>query len=173
MKYAILLTTSLFLFLSSCQKEPILAGSQVTVTNSIQTAADPSAGGTGGAEMSIEDILGLPAGTFTWTHAVGEGVEFPGYLLDLYDIDLSEEAITFTLVADSNDLIHGPSFRIFEAGTFDRYYFNFEDKQRIKSFSSNNSSVTLETISDSEYVVVIGEGFDFNSGTSFTIALGR
>lgn len=171
MKYTVLLLTCLALFATSCKKEPIKAGTDVTVTNTLQIAADPSMGGTGGVETPVETILGVPDGTFILTSEIGDGIEFDDYLSGLYDIDLSEEAITFTLVADANDPIYSGFFRTIEAGTFDRYYFKFAEDQKIASGSSNNSSVALNVISDDEVMVEISEGFSFNPGTTFTVSL--
>lgn len=156
--------------LSACS-DPIKSGSNVTVRNTIQLAADPSQGGTGGVETTIEDLFGAPAGTYIISAEVGDGIEFDNYLENLYDIDLSEEAITFTLVAEANDPTYSNFFRIIEAGTFDRYYFTFDDAHKIASGSSSNSSVGLNVISDTEVVVEIGEGWDFNPGSTFTISL--
>ena len=171
MKYISLFSACLILLLSSCNKDSIIPGSSVTVTNTLELAAEPANGGTGGVETPVETILGVPAGTFVLTAEVGDGIEFDDYLSGLYDIDLSENAVTFTLVAQADDPIYSGFFRTIEAGTFDRYYFRFDQDQKIKSFSSNNSSVTLNTIADNEFMVQISEGFSFNPGTTFTITL--
>lgn len=159
--------------LSSCDKEedPSLLNLEVSVTNTLQTAADPSMGGTGGVETPIETILGLPAGTFILSTTVSGGIEFNDYLEGLYDIDLSENQILFNLVASADHPIYSNFFRTIEANTFDRYYFKFTDKHHVESFTSNNSSVSLSVLSEDELLVEIGAGFDFNPGTSFTISL--
>lgn len=171
MKYAILLSASLFLFFSSCKKDSIIPGSNVTVTNTLEIAADTSQGGTGGVETPVEALFGVPTGTFIISAEVGDGIEFKDYLGGLYDIDLSENAITFTLVAPANDPTYGGFFRTIEAGTFDRYYLKFDADQKIKTATSDNSSVTLNILADDEVVVEISEGFNFNPGTTFTITL--
>ena len=171
MKYSILLLSAIALFLTSCSKDLIEPGVEVTVTNTLQIAADPSSGGTGGVETPVETILGVPTGTFVQSATVGDGIEFDDYLSGLYDIDLSSETITFTLVAAANDPIYSGFFRTIEAGTFDRYYFKFAEDHRIASASSNNPSTSLEVLSDNEVVVVITEGFDFNPGSNFTLTL--
>ena len=168
------LMTMSALFLS-CVREtvvpPIQLDAQVTVNNTLQTAADPSMGGTGGVETPIETIFGLPAGTFELSTTVKNGVEFAGYLDGLYDIDLSENQIVYTLVAPPTHPTYSNFYRTIEASTFDRYYFVFAEPHNIESATSNNSSVNLNIRSATEIVVEIGEGFDFNPGTTFTIDL--
>jgi hypothetical protein len=167
-----LLLTSLFL--SSCNKDednPSLLTSEVTVRNTLQTAADPSMGGTGGVETPIETVFGLPEGALVVTTTVGNGAEYQGYLDGLYDIELSDEEISYNLVAPADHPVYSNFFRTIEANTFDRYYFTFDRNHNISSGSSNNSSVSLTIISDTEIMVQIGEGFNFNPGSSFTINL--
>lgn len=41
-------------------QRPLTANAAVEISNTLQTAADPSMGGTGGAELPIETILGAP-----------------------------------------------------------------------------------------------------------------
>lgn len=167
-------------FISSCGKDrkddeptvlPITLGTEVSVKNTIQLAADPSLGGTGGVELPIEGLFGLPANALVATNTVSNSIEFDNYLNGLYDIDLSENKITFDLVAPANDPTYSPIFRTIEAGTFDRYYFTFSSSHNVKGFSSSNSSVNLRIDSDKVLVVEISEGFDFNSGATFTITL--
>ena len=168
---------SKFLFLSflfslltlvSCDKDdkPITSGSSVTVTNTFQSDAF-----TMGAELAIEDLFQVPAGSLAATATVGEGVEFPAYILNLYDIDIAEKNLNFTVVAQADDPTYGNLFRILEAGTVDRYYLTFDTAQNVESASSNNSSVNLRIDSDKVLVVEIGEGYDFKPGQNFTITL--
>ena len=85
------------LFFSSCTKEdksPINSGASVTVTNTFEGTAQ-----TGGVEKTIEDVFGLPANALASTAVVADAVEFPNYLLGLYDIDIDESMISFDLVA--------------------------------------------------------------------------
>lgn len=162
------------LLLTACDKEeesPSILNSEVTVSNTLQTAADPSMGGTGGVETPIETVFGLPAGALIITKTVSNGIEYPGYLDGLYDIDLSDEEITYDLVAPADPPVYANFFRTIEANTFDRYYFNFDRAHQIRSGTASNPAVSLTVISDTEIRVQIGEGFDFNPGSSFTINL--
>ncbi len=163
--------------LSSCSDDdevkinPITLGTEVTVTNTLQTAADPSLGGTGGTELPIETIFGLAENALAGTATVSDSIEFSAFLMGLYDINISENSIQYTLVAAADDPIYSGFFRTLEAGTYDRYYFNFDAAQNITGFTSSNSSVTLNVISATKIAVEIGEGFDFNPGATFTITL--
>lgn len=146
--------------------QPITLGASVTVTNTFQSTAF-----TGGAESAIEDLFMVPAGSLAATANVGAAVEFPAYLLNLYDIDIDDNSITFTVVAQDDDPTYGALFRILEANTFDRYYLTFDNGQNVNGFSSNNSSVNLRIDSGRVLVVEVGEGFDFKPGASFAITL--
>ena len=160
--------------LFSCSDDdttPIDNGESVTIRNTLQTAADTSVGGTGGTEVPIETILGVTAGSLQLTATVSNAIEFDNYLNNLYDVDISENAITFTLVADANDPFYSSFFRTIEAGTFDRYYLTFADGHNISSFTTSNNSASLVINSSTEVIVVIGEGWNFNPGSTFTLTL--
>ncbi len=156
---------------TSCDKDddetmPITLGSSVTVTNTFQSNSF-----TAGAEQAIEDLFQVPAGSLAATANVGAAVEFPAYLLNLYDIDIDENSITFKVVAQAGDPTYGDLFRVLEAETVDRYYLTFDAAQNVAGASSNNSSVSLRIDSNKVLVVEVGEGFDFKPGTTFTITL--
>ncbi len=151
--------------------EPNLIGAEVTISNTLQTAADPSMGGTGGVETPIELIFGLPEAALFATTEVDENVEFQAYLDGLYDVDISENTISYELVADEDHPVYSAFFRTIEANTFDRYYLVFDQEHNIESGTTTNSSVSLSVISETEVMVQISEGFDFNPGTTFTINL--
>lgn len=145
---------------------PITLGTSVTVTNTFQGTAF-----TMGVEEAIEDLFMQPAGSLAATANTSDGVEFPAYLLGLYDIDIDENSISFEVVAGANDPNYGSLFRILEADTYDRYYFTFAVAQNVNGFTSSNASVNLRMDSDRVMVVEIGEGYDFKPGQSFTITL--
>lgn len=144
----------------------IFYGSQVTVTNTFQSDAF-----TNGAELAIEDLFQVPAGSLAATARVGPSVEFSAYLLGLYDIDIDKNDITFEVVAASDDPTYGALFRILEPNTYDRYYLTFDKAQNVNSFSSSDPAVNLRIDSNKILVVEIGEGFDFQPGATFTITL--
>ncbi len=145
---------------------PITLGSSVVVSNTFQSTAFTS-----GAELAIEDLFQVPANSLTATANIGAAVEFPAYLLNLYDIDINENSISFKVVAQADDPTYGDLFRVLEEATFDRYYLTFDAAQNVNGFSSSNSSVNLRIDSDRILVVEIGEDYDFKPGQSFTITL--
>ena len=117
---------------------PITLGSSVTVTNTFQSTAF-----TMDAELAIEDLFQAPAGSLAAIANVGAAVEFPAYLLNLYDIDIDENTISFEVVAQEGDATYGDLFRVLEADTYDRYYLTFNNAQELNGFTSSNSSVNL------------------------------
>ncbi len=148
------------------QTPPITLGSGVTVTNTFQSTAF-----TMGAEAAIEDLFMVEAGSLAATASVSTVVEFPAYLLNLYNIDISENSINFEVVAAADDATYMDLFRVLEADTYDRYYLTFADAQNVSGFTSSNSAVNFRIDSDKVLVVEIGEGYDFKPGQSFTITL--
>lgn len=161
---------STLLFITACDDEdpttPITTGSTVTVTNTFQSTAFTS-----DVETTIEDLFMQSAGALSATNTVSDGIEFPAYLLNLYDIDIDASSISFELVAQEDDPTYGDLFRILEPNTFDRYYFTFDQAQNIQGFTSSNASVNLRIDSDRILVVEISSGYDFKPGQNFTITL--
>lgn len=163
------LTFSLVLF-TSCSNDdddtsPITLGSNVTVKNTFQGDM------TNGVETPIETVFQAPVGSLAASASLSDTVEFPAYLLGLYDINIEKSSITFKLVAKAGDTTYGNFFRTLEAGTTDRYYLTFDNAQNVKSFTSSDPAVKLRIDSDKILVVEIGEGFNFNPGVTFTITL--
>lgn len=167
----LIMTCTLVLF--SCKNDddntppPISNGVSVTVNNTFQSTAFGIT-----EETPIETIFEVEAGSLFATAIVSNQLEFDNYLLNLYDIDVQENSITFEMSAEAGDPTYGELFRTIEEGTTDRYYFNFDSPHNVSSFSSNNNSVTLRIDSDTRLVVEIGEGFNFRPGQArFTISL--
>lgn len=168
----LLLATITFglLSLTSCSSDdnkttPITLGTNVKVTNTFQGAM------TNNVETAIETVFNAPKGSLEATAKLSESVEFPAYLLGLYDIDINQSTINFKLVAKAGDATYGNFFRVLEAGSTDRYYFTFDSAQNVKSVTSSDPAVKLRMDSSTVLVVEIGEGFNFNPGANFTITL--
>lgn len=145
---------------------PITLGSNITVTNTFQSTAF-----TMDAELPVEQLFMMDAGALAATNTISDAVEFPAYLLNLYDIDIDKNSISFDVVAEADDPTYGDLFRVLEPATFDRYYLTFDSDQNVNGFTSSNSSVNLRIDSANVLVVEIGEGYDFNPDQSFTITL--
>ncbi len=163
-----LLALALVILVTSCGDDdtPIELGTGVTISNTFQSDMI-----TAGNETTIEELFQLEAGALFSSSTISDNVEFPAYLLGLYDVDISESSISFELVAAQDDPTYKDLFRTLEAGTTDRYYLDFNASHNVESFTSNNSSVSLRIDSDNVLVVEIGEGFNFNPGSQFTITL--
>ena len=145
---------------------PIVYDETVVINNTFQSETI-----TGGEELPIEELFGVPANTFAQAAIIREKVEYIGYLNGLYDIDLDPECITFTLVANADDPVYGPLFRVLEEGTVDRYYFSFSEGHNISSGTSSNGAVNIRVISNTDFVIEIGEGYNFFPGETFKIDL--
>lgn len=163
---------ALSFFLVSCNNDDdnpvasqIALGSEVTVNNTFQASAFGIDNETDFAVLS-----GMNAGDFSANATVSNSVEFPAYI-GLYDIDISENSISFELIATADDPNFGSLFRTLEKGTFDRYYFTFNETQNVNGFTSSNASVNLRIDAANVLVVEIGEGYDFNPDQAFTITL--
>ncbi len=164
-KTFIFLGLTFSLLVISCSK-PIVKDSGVTATNTFTSDAF-----TAGEEVAIEALFQVDAGSLAATATVNDEIEFPAYLLGLYDIDIDRKKIKFDVVAQADDVTYGDLFRVLEAGTTDRYYFTFDEAQNVEDFESDNDAVKLRIDSDRILVVEIGEGFDFKPGAAFTIKL--
>ena len=155
---------------TSCSKETslpdaITAETNFTLSNTIQTGADAILT-TGGTEIPIESLLGLEEGSMIDSATINTNeTELEGFL-SLWNIDLNGKSITFTNIA-TEELYPG-YFRVLESETYERYYFTFDTPLVVENSSTNNEFVTVEVISDTEIVVVLGAGYD-NTGSGFTV----
>jgi len=155
---------------TSCSKETslpnaITAETNFTVSNTIQTGADAILT-TGGIEIPIESLLGLEEGSMIDSATINTNeTELVGFL-SLWNIDLNGKSITFTNIA-TEELYPG-YFRVLESETYERYYFTFDTPLVVENISTNNEFVTAEVISDTEIVIILGEGYD-NTGSGFTV----
>ena len=163
---------SAVLLLSSCGDDdndvvtPLIPqGANVTVNNTFQASAFNI-----NDETDFAVISGMQAGAFAADATVSGAVEFSAYI-GLYDIDISETSISFDIIAEADDPNFGDLFRVLEAGTYDRYYFTFDEAHNVSGFSSSNPSVNLRIDAENVLVVEIGEGYDFNPEQAFTITL--
>jgi len=145
---------------------PIQFDDTVVLTNTFQSDE-----ATNGEEIAVEELFGVPGNTYAQAAIIRDKFEYIGYLDGLYDIDLDPECLTFNLVATADHPVYGDLFRVLEEGTVDRYYFNFPEGHNVSSAVSNNGAVQLVVLSSTEFVVEIGEGFNFFPGESFKFDL--
>lgn len=153
---------------------PVSEGVDITLRNTLQ---DP-----GEQETSFPGLFGAPDDAFDeFATTSASDVEFPtalaqadtpmGDISGLYEIDVTESSIEFTLLPTADDPFWVNVFGVFPAEKFDRYYLTFAEPHGIEASSSNNSSVSLRIDSPTVVVVEIGEAYDMNPGTAFTIDL--
>ena len=95
----------------------------------------------------------------------------PFDLSGLYEIDITETSIDFSVLPDETHPFWSGVFGVFPAGKFDRYYFTFSEPHNITSAISSNPSINLRIDSETVVVVEISEGFDLTPGASFSIQL--
>lgn len=121
------------LLITAC---PSLMAAPITAaTNAHNTfQADAFPGLTDGRELSVDQ-----AGTV----AISAGIEYPGFGLGTYDVDLSADGLTMTLLADPNDL----GVAIYDDQTFDRYYIEFN--RPLATAGSSSQSAAARTCSTS------------------------
>lgn len=152
---------------------PLTQGVNLTLRNTLEE---------GGPEGSFPGLFGLADDTFDETSTLSfSDSEFPtalaqagtpvGDISGLYNIDLNQNSIAFTLLPTESDPFWVNVFGQFPAGKFDRYYLTFSEPHNIASATSSNRSVRLRIDSANVAVVEISEGYDLNPGMAFTIDL--
>ncbi len=164
---------------SSCddddEKQPPLSeGVGITLRNTLQDPGE--AEGTYASLFMQSDDAFDEVGTLSATAA-----EFPtalaqpdtplGDISGLYNIDFTENSISFTMLPEADDPFWVNVFGLFPAGKFDRYYFTFSEPHNISGFTSSNSSASLRIDSETVIVVELSEGYDMNPPISFSINL--
>jgi len=153
---------------------PLPIGADVTLRNTLQDPGQP--------EVAFPALFEQPEDAFDEFGTVSaDDAEFPtalaqpgtpmGDISGLYEIDMTEDSIDFTLLPAADDPFWVNVFEVFPEGKFDRYYLTFSQPHGIDGSSSNNSAVALRVDSPTVAVVEISEGYDMNAGTAFTIEL--
>ncbi|MEN0050423.1 MAG: fasciclin domain-containing protein [Bacteroidota bacterium] len=136
------------------------------------------------AEVSFAAFLGLPEDGLDLTSTSSNTMlEFPDVLAidlsgfggpvitGLYDIDITESSIEYTLLPTLGNPFWEPNFRTLEAGVRDRYYLTFSAPHNISDFTVSDPAINLRIDSDTVAVVEVREGFEFRPGASFVITL--
>lgn len=171
---AMLLAALLALSACGSEAEPLADVDDITLRNTLEEG--------GGPETAFPALFELPEDAFDeFATFSSDSSEFPtalaqaetplGPISGLYDIDFTNDSISFTLLPTADDPFWTNVFEVFPEGKFDRYYFTFDDEHGVESFRSNDDTVTLRIDSPTVLVVEISEGYDMNPGTAFTIDL--
>lgn len=92
---------------------PVAVNAADTVEQALNTFQNDKA--TGGAAMTV-DAKGPVA--------ITESVELPGFAFKVYDVDVSSDSLTMTLVAQLEKL----QITQYDSTTFDRYYYAFDQQ---------------------------------------------
>jgi len=162
---------------------PLTEGLDITMRNTLQdpdSAEVTYASLFGQADDAFDEFATLSNSSVEFATALAQtGVPTPFGPLDisgLYEIDLTENSITYTVVAAQNDPFWGPggiadTFGVIPAGKTDRYYLTLSEPHNVNGFTTNGTGVNLRIDSDNVIVVEIGAGFDVQPGATFSISL--
>ncbi len=153
---------------------PLQEGINITMRNTLQ---DP-----GQSEVSYPSLFGQPDNAYDEFATLSNTVsEFPtalsqngtpaGDISGLYDINLTQNSISYTVLPEVTDPFWSNVFGLFPAGKTDRYYFTFSQPHNVTGFSSNKDWVNVRIDSDTVLVVELSEGYDLQPGVSFNISL--
>lgn len=157
--------------------KPLNEGVDITLRNTLQDPGEAEvtyASLFGQANDAFDEFATLSNTTTEFATALAQSGTPVGDISGLYEIDFTENSISFKVLPELNDPFWGGFAEIFgvtPAGKTDRYYFTFSDAHKVTSFSSTDNAVNLRIDSDNVFVVEIGEGFDVQPGATFTITL--
>ncbi len=154
------------------QSGPLPEGADVTLRNTLQDPGEP--------ELAFPALFGQPDDLFDEFGTVSTtSVEFAtalaqpgtplGDISGLYEINMTGNSISFTMLPEADDPFWVNVFGDFPPGKFDRYYFTFSEPHNVAGFSSSNESVSLRVDSPTVLVVEISEGYQMSPPRSFRI----
>lgn len=142
-------------------------------TVGLLTALAPAASADGhdltGVDVQIDNTIQSVAFNFPdetpfgsqGPETIGAGVEFAECCDGFYAVDLSADQISMTWIGDDDTYA-----RVIEDGTFDRYYFTFDEP--VLAGASLNSASTLPAditvASATELLIVVGPGMEIGTG---------
>ncbi|MEM9582187.1 MAG: hypothetical protein AAGA08_03655 [Pseudomonadota bacterium] len=138
---------------------PALAETASTVTQAVNFFENGQA--TGGNPMTV-DAKGPVQ--------ITDAVELPGFAFAVYDVDVTSDSLTMTLVAQLEKL----QITKYDNTTFDRYYFAFDEKvtsAKLSDATDANFSATVEMIAPGAKVTSVG-AFVEGLPTEFTFENG-
>ncbi len=149
-------------------------GADITLRNTLQDSGEP--------EVTYPSLFGQPDDAYDefaslsnteieFATALAQAGTPAGDISGLYEIDLTESSIEFTVLPDETDPFWVNVFGLFPEGKVDRYYFTFSEPHNITHFSSDNPNLNLRIDSETVIVVELMEGYDLQPGVSFTVDL--
>ncbi len=141
-------------------------GTRVYIDNTYQSIHE-----TNGQELPVEDIYEYDESQVHLDASVTPNNEFEGYL-GKYNIDVSENNIFFSSIANDTNEPYPGYIRTLDYGSHDRYYFTFDEAHGIKNVSADNPYVTVSILSNTEILVELAEGY-YTGDHGFTVLLDR
>lgn len=156
---------------------PLSEGVNITLRNTLQNPGESEityASIFGQADDAYDEFATLSNSSTEFATALAQAGTPVGDVSGLYEIDFTENGISYTVLPELNDPFWGgfaEVFGVIPSGKTDRYYFSFSEPHNIESFTSTNSSVNVRIDSENVIVVEIGEGFDVQPDASFAISL--
>lgn len=168
-----------FFAFSACKDDdgvlqPLSEGLDITLRNTLQ---DPNEAEVtypslfGQTDDAYDEFATLSNSTTEFATALAQTGTPAGDINGLYAIDFTENSINFTVLPDNSDPFWVNVFGLFPAGKTDRYYFTFSEPHNISGFSSHNPSLNVRIDSETVIVVELSEGYDLQSGVSFSVNL--
>ena len=153
---------------------PLSEGIDITLRNTLQDPGEaevtyPSLFGQ--ADDAYDEFATLSNATIEFPTALAQTGTPAGDISGLYNIDLTENSIKFSVLPDNTDPFWTNVFGLFPAGKTDRYYFTFSQAHNITGFSSSESWINVRIDSDTVIVVELSEGYDLQPGVEFNVTL--
>ena len=132
------------------------------------------AGGCSSGDADTASIVNQAVNTFQNSQATGgtastvdvkgpaditDAVEFPGFAFSVYDVDVTGNSVTMKLVAQLENL----QITLYDATTFDRYYFEFDQRiteATLSDATDENFAATVKLIEPGATVTTAGTFVD-------------
>lgn len=156
---------------------PLTEGLDITMRNTLQDPGEAEvtyASLFGQADDAFDEFATLSNSSIEFATALAQTGTPVGDISGLYEINLTENSITYTVLPELTDPFWGGFAEIFGVtpqGKTDRYYLTFSGAHNITGFTTTATGVNLRVDSDNVIVVEVGEGFDVQPGATFSISL--
>lgn len=125
----------------------------------------------GQADDAYDEFATLSNTVSEFPTALAQNGTPAGDLSGLYNIDLTENSISYTVLPEATDPFWSNVFGMFPAGKTDRYYFTFSEPHNVTGFNCKEDWVNVRIDSDTVLVVELSEGYNLQPGVSFNISL--
>ena len=155
---------------------PLTEGVEVVLRNTLQDPEEAEATYAslfGAADEAFDEFATLSNSTVEFPTALSQNPSTgaPFDISGLYEIDLTENSISFAVLPDESDPFWVNVFGLFPEGKVDRYYFTFSEPHNITSFTSDNPFLNVRIDSETVIVVELTGGYDLKPGVAFSVDL--